>query len=273
MGSPPALAAGGWPTRPWANSQACSSPYKPARTGTVMAVPVHDGPLHNRRRPTPRPATGENCEGHTHRWPRPGGTPRVSGCPVRAESASSLSAGTYGAQHFRQRAPLGRAIRDREALGASRCTAGAGTITISTKYWPVLTQWHLTFPVTASPPSRQERGLHEYAEWVAPVLHDIGDGPWVVLGHSFGARVAVHLAALNRLPRPMAAQVSVPSCSPVRRLPRRRGSGRPGRRSRTGPDGRFIAWGSYLTPGWNSCDANMGRMSTSGPLRSCGGSL
>lgn len=37
----------------------------------------------------------------------------------------------------------------------------------------------------------------EYAEWVAPVLHDIGDGPWVVLGHSFGARVAVHLAALN----------------------------------------------------------------------------
>jgi pimeloyl-ACP methyl ester carboxylesterase len=34
----------------------------------------------------------------------------------------------------------------------------------------------------------------QYAEWVAPVLHDLGGGPWVVLGHSFGARVAVHLA-------------------------------------------------------------------------------
>ena len=36
---------------------------------------------------------------------------------------------------------------------------------------------------------------NQYAEWVAPVLHDLGGGPWVVVGHSFGARVAVHLAA------------------------------------------------------------------------------
>jgi pimeloyl-ACP methyl ester carboxylesterase len=35
----------------------------------------------------------------------------------------------------------------------------------------------------------------QYAQWVAPVLADLGGGPWVVLGHSFGARVAVHLAA------------------------------------------------------------------------------
>jgi pimeloyl-ACP methyl ester carboxylesterase len=35
----------------------------------------------------------------------------------------------------------------------------------------------------------------QYAEWVAPVMADLGGGPSVVLGHSFGARVAVHLAA------------------------------------------------------------------------------
>jgi pimeloyl-ACP methyl ester carboxylesterase len=37
----------------------------------------------------------------------------------------------------------------------------------------------------------------QYAEWVAPVMADLGGGPWVVLGHSFGARVAVHLAAAS----------------------------------------------------------------------------
>ena len=55
------------------------------------------------------------------RWDAP-----CAGCPVRAESASSLSAGTYGAQHFRQRAPLGRTIRDREALGARAARLGPG---------------------------------------------------------------------------------------------------------------------------------------------------
>jgi len=34
----------------------------------------------------------------------------------------------------------------------------------------------------------------EYAEWVAPVLDEMGSGPVVVAGHSFGARVAVQLA-------------------------------------------------------------------------------
>lgn len=33
----------------------------------------------------------------------------------------------------------------------------------------------------------------EYADWVAPVLDDLGAGPVVVVGHSFGARVAVRL--------------------------------------------------------------------------------
>lgn len=36
-----------------------------------------------------------------------------------------------------------------------------------------------------------------YATEVAPVLADMGPGPLVVLGHSFGARVGVHLAAAH----------------------------------------------------------------------------
>jgi pimeloyl-ACP methyl ester carboxylesterase len=35
----------------------------------------------------------------------------------------------------------------------------------------------------------------EYAQWVAPVLDELANGPIVVAGHSFGGRVAVHLAA------------------------------------------------------------------------------
>jgi pimeloyl-ACP methyl ester carboxylesterase len=35
----------------------------------------------------------------------------------------------------------------------------------------------------------------EYAEWVAPVLDELGSGPVVLVGHSFGGRVAVHMAA------------------------------------------------------------------------------
>jgi pimeloyl-ACP methyl ester carboxylesterase len=34
----------------------------------------------------------------------------------------------------------------------------------------------------------------DYAEWVAPVLDELGGGPVVLAGHSFGGRVAVHLA-------------------------------------------------------------------------------
>jgi len=36
----------------------------------------------------------------------------------------------------------------------------------------------------------------EYAEWVAPVLDELSPNP-VVLGHSFGGRVGLHLAAAN----------------------------------------------------------------------------
>src|ERR1700721_3161310 len=51
----------------------------------------------------------------------------------------------------------------------------------------------------ASPPPAEAWGSAEYAELVARTLRTPGpgspEGPVVVLGHSFGGRVAVHLAA------------------------------------------------------------------------------
>jgi pimeloyl-ACP methyl ester carboxylesterase len=44
----------------------------------------------------------------------------------------------------------------------------------------------------ASPEPPQPRGSREYAELLAPV---VADGGWTVVGHSFGGRVAVQLAA------------------------------------------------------------------------------
>ncbi|MGC8628007.1 MAG: alpha/beta fold hydrolase [Acidimicrobiales bacterium] len=38
----------------------------------------------------------------------------------------------------------------------------------------------------------------QYAEWVAPVLADMGPGPSVLVGHSFGGRVALQLAAFDQ---------------------------------------------------------------------------
>ena len=46
----------------------------------------------------------------------------------------------------------------------------------------------------ASPPPVEAWGSAQYAAAVAPVLEELG-GPAVVVGHSFGGRVAVHLAA------------------------------------------------------------------------------
>jgi pimeloyl-ACP methyl ester carboxylesterase len=48
------------------------------------------------------------------------------------------------------------------------------------------------FGVAPEPPSAWSSA--EYAEWVAPVLEEMARGRVVVVGHSFGARVAVRLA-------------------------------------------------------------------------------
>jgi pimeloyl-ACP methyl ester carboxylesterase len=50
------------------------------------------------------------------------------------------------------------------------------------------------FGVAPEPPSAWSS--RDYAEWVAPVLEEMAAGPVVVVGHSFGARVAVRLAEL-----------------------------------------------------------------------------
>ena len=49
----------------------------------------------------------------------------------------------------------------------------------------------------AAPPPPEGWGACEYAAAVAPVLEELAD-PAVVLGHSFGGRVAVHLAASHQ---------------------------------------------------------------------------
>jgi pimeloyl-ACP methyl ester carboxylesterase len=48
----------------------------------------------------------------------------------------------------------------------------------------------------ASPPPETAMGSREYAMAIRPVL-DEAEGPVVVVGHSFGGRVALHLAALE----------------------------------------------------------------------------
>jgi pimeloyl-ACP methyl ester carboxylesterase len=52
------------------------------------------------------------------------------------------------------------------------------------------------FGVAPEPPG--EWSTLDYARYVAPVLDELIDGPIVVVGHSFGARVAVHVAAEAR---------------------------------------------------------------------------
>jgi len=47
----------------------------------------------------------------------------------------------------------------------------------------------------ASPAPSSAGGARRYAELVAPVVREIGDGPFVLVGHSFGGTVACVLAA------------------------------------------------------------------------------
>jgi pimeloyl-ACP methyl ester carboxylesterase len=71
----------------------------------------------------------------------------------------------------------------------------------------------------ATPPPDEPWGAAEYAAAVDPVLDEMGQ-PAVILGHSFGGRVAVHLAA----GRPDAVAAVVLTGVPLIRRP---GSGRP----------------------------------------------
>ena len=63
----------------------------------------------------------------------------------------------------------------------------------------------------------------EYAEWVLPVLDDLGPGPVAVCGHSFGGRVALQLAAVaGATVRPASVGVLVLSGAPLAPAPGRR---------------------------------------------------
>ncbi len=103
----------------------------------------------------------------------------------------------------------GRSHRDFDAVLGGGGAAG-----------PPLASLALDLPgFGASPPPPTDWGPAEYAEAVAPVLDELRT-PVVVLGHSFGGRVAVHLASI----RPDQVRGLVITGSPV--LPR------PGRRNR-----------------------------------------
>ena len=83
----------------------------------------------------------------------------------------------------------------------------------------------------------------EYAQWVAPALDDLGAGPVVVVGHSFGARVAVRLVeATPPVPRRRARRRPGAGGRPAGAAPRARPCA--GRRSSTGPGGRCTGPGS-----------------------------
>lgn len=49
----------------------------------------------------------------------------------------------------------------------------------------------------ASPPPAERCGAREYAELVQRLIDELGGGPFVVVGHSFGGRVATCLAAAH----------------------------------------------------------------------------
>ncbi len=86
----------------------------------------------------------------------------------------------------------------------------------------------------SSPPPAAAGGARAYAEMVLPTLREIGDGPFVVVGHSFGGTVACVLAAnhpelvralvltgapLLRVPSTKSSPVAVPPASLASRAP------------------------------------------------------
>ena len=135
---------------------------------------------------------------------RSGWSGRVVFRPERWRSALS----PVGASGAHVTGPAGR--------GCWRCTAGAGTITTGTRCSSGLDAVALDLPghgVAPEPP--EPWSTRQYAEWVAPRLADFGGGPVVIAGHSFGARVAVQLAAASGEDLgagPTAARASGPSC-------------------------------------------------------------
>jgi pimeloyl-ACP methyl ester carboxylesterase len=101
----------------------------------------------------------------------------------------------------------------------------------------------------ATPPPAEPWGATGYAAAVAPVLGEAA-GPVVVLGHSFGGRVAVHLAAAH--PDEVAGLVltGAPLVRPAARL------------SPTGWPELRTGGACWARTAWSPCDDGTGRPTT-----------
>jgi pimeloyl-ACP methyl ester carboxylesterase len=73
----------------------------------------------------------------------------------------------------------------------------------------------------ATPPPPEAWSTGRYAEWLAPILDELSPQP-VVLGHSFGGRVATHLAATDAERIGALVLTGVPGLAPVDRWRRHR---------------------------------------------------
>ena len=184
--------------------------------------------------------------------------------PGLAAWASNLSAGTYGAQHFRQWAPLGRTLRDREALGAgsARLCPGPSRFRRSTRRLRrggTGPPWHGVAPEPSEPWSTSQyaigwRRSYKTGRWAA------GSS----LGTASAPGLAVHMAASMGLRTAPTASGLVLTGAPLAPAPEKRRA-RP--RSPIAPDGHFTGRGSSLTTAWSGCDGAMGRTSTNEPAQ------
>ena len=102
----------------------------------------------------------------------------------------------------------------------------------------------------------------EYAQWVAPVLDDLRSGPVVVVGHSFGARVAVRLAEeMGDFGGTGRVSAMVLVGAPLAPPP---GGGPDGPRSSSGPVGHCTGPASSPRPAWSGCARSTGLRTTGG---------
>ena len=104
----------------------------------------------------------------------------------------------------------------------------------------------------------------QYAEWVAPVLHDLGGGPGSCSVTASAPEWPFTWRRTQRGRRCTAHRLPL-SCSAGHPSPQRRERVAVGRHLRTRPGAPSIGPGSSLTTVSNSCDAGTGLTSTGGP--------
>jgi pimeloyl-ACP methyl ester carboxylesterase len=99
-----------------------------------------------------------------------------------------------------------------------------------------------------APEPREPWSTEQYAQFVAPVLEEMVNGPVVVIGHSFGARVAVHLAGPTAQLAPSGPTAQPRDAAPPVRAPAA-GKAAPGASClRAGRIGALVLTGAPLAP-------------------------